>query len=438
MALLAIGGLHYALPPSMTPGPNWLLLVAVVILTIPAIVASSAELIPGPLNRRKRLGHTAFARRTVCSGKVIDSVVRWGRYRRNQFSSTSGRPRAGSASVLPIAPEPFQRVGQHGGFLLAVVAAVASPALASNLTVNPGQLQAALDSANPGDRILLNPGTYAETITARRGGQAGAPITITRATATTPVLTGHWVVRAPYVTASRLIFDGSAYNDYPIWVTQGDGVYGSFFTLEKSEVRNAAQSGIFVGDTSPPMPLQGVAIRGCYFHDNGTSGSYDHGIYIKSGSNHLIEGNLILRSSGFGIQNYPHAQGLVIRRNEIRQNGAGILIEHDIGDELPMVNNTLVDGNYLKDNRGMGIALMYAGDVSIVPAGISNAVTNNWAAGNVGGQYGRDGTLGNSDYTRGATWSGNVYGDPPGAVLVPTSAVGPDAGAGAPAPAADR
>jgi hypothetical protein len=39
MALLAIGGLHYALPSSMTPGPKWLLLVAVVILTIPAIVA---------------------------------------------------------------------------------------------------------------------------------------------------------------------------------------------------------------------------------------------------------------------------------------------------------------------------------------------------------------------------------------------------------------
>ena len=39
LALLAIGGLHYALPSSMTLGPDWLLLVAVVLLTIPAIVA---------------------------------------------------------------------------------------------------------------------------------------------------------------------------------------------------------------------------------------------------------------------------------------------------------------------------------------------------------------------------------------------------------------
>jgi hypothetical protein len=39
LALLAIGALHYALPSSITPGPDWLLLVAVVALTIPAIVA---------------------------------------------------------------------------------------------------------------------------------------------------------------------------------------------------------------------------------------------------------------------------------------------------------------------------------------------------------------------------------------------------------------
>lgn len=39
VALLAIGGLHYALPSSMTPGPDWLLFVVVIILTVPAIVA---------------------------------------------------------------------------------------------------------------------------------------------------------------------------------------------------------------------------------------------------------------------------------------------------------------------------------------------------------------------------------------------------------------
>jgi hypothetical protein len=39
LALLEIGGLHYAHPSSLTPGPDWLLLFAVVLLIVPAIVA---------------------------------------------------------------------------------------------------------------------------------------------------------------------------------------------------------------------------------------------------------------------------------------------------------------------------------------------------------------------------------------------------------------
>ena len=39
VALVAIGGLHYALPSDLTIGPDWLLLAAVVLLSIPAIVA---------------------------------------------------------------------------------------------------------------------------------------------------------------------------------------------------------------------------------------------------------------------------------------------------------------------------------------------------------------------------------------------------------------
>ncbi len=311
------------------------------------------------------------------------------------------------------------------------LAAAPSPARAGDFVVGPGQLQGVLNTAQPGDRIFLNPGVYASSVDVPRGGQAGRPVTITRATASTPVLAGRWQIEAPYVTVSRLIFDGSAYGDYPIWVTGGGGVYGSHFTLEYSEVRSARISGIFVGETSPPMPVDGVAIRSSYFHDNGASPSHDHGIYVKSGSNDVIEGNLIVNSSGFGIHNYPHAQGVVIRGNEIRGNGAGILIEHDPGDELPMVNDTLVDGNYLKDNRGMGISLIYENDLSTVPTGISNTVQYNWASGNAGGQYGSDGALGGSDYTRGAAWSGNVYGDPPGGVLVPLSSVGPNASAAA-------
>ena len=39
LALLAVGGLHYALPSPLTVGPDWLLFVLVVVLSIPTIVA---------------------------------------------------------------------------------------------------------------------------------------------------------------------------------------------------------------------------------------------------------------------------------------------------------------------------------------------------------------------------------------------------------------
>lgn len=39
VALLAIGGLHYALPSDLTLGPDWLLLAGVTFLSIPAIIA---------------------------------------------------------------------------------------------------------------------------------------------------------------------------------------------------------------------------------------------------------------------------------------------------------------------------------------------------------------------------------------------------------------
>lgn len=39
LALLAVGGLYLALPPSLTVGPTWLMMAGVVVLTIPTVIA---------------------------------------------------------------------------------------------------------------------------------------------------------------------------------------------------------------------------------------------------------------------------------------------------------------------------------------------------------------------------------------------------------------
>ena len=38
VALFAVGGLHLSLPPALSVGPDWLVLVIVVVLSIPAVV----------------------------------------------------------------------------------------------------------------------------------------------------------------------------------------------------------------------------------------------------------------------------------------------------------------------------------------------------------------------------------------------------------------
>ena len=42
LALLAVAGLHYALPPALTIGPGWLLLVIVAVLLVPTIITHRA------------------------------------------------------------------------------------------------------------------------------------------------------------------------------------------------------------------------------------------------------------------------------------------------------------------------------------------------------------------------------------------------------------
>ena len=39
LALLSVGGLHYALPPELRMGPEWLVLVLVAALAVPAMIA---------------------------------------------------------------------------------------------------------------------------------------------------------------------------------------------------------------------------------------------------------------------------------------------------------------------------------------------------------------------------------------------------------------
>src|SRR5580658_3095847 len=57
LALLSIGGLYYALPSALTVGPDWLVLVLVAVLGIPAMISHRQ----GMWRLSQFLGYTASA-----------------------------------------------------------------------------------------------------------------------------------------------------------------------------------------------------------------------------------------------------------------------------------------------------------------------------------------------------------------------------------------
>jgi hypothetical protein len=67
LAMLSIGGLYYALPPQLSVGPNWLVLVLVAVLTIPAVVSNCM----GNWRLAQSLGYAAS---TVVTLSVVISL----------------------------------------------------------------------------------------------------------------------------------------------------------------------------------------------------------------------------------------------------------------------------------------------------------------------------------------------------------------------------
>jgi hypothetical protein len=68
VAIVAVGGLNLALPSSLTPGPDWLVLVLVILLNVPAMILHSL--------RRYRVAHAlAYGALGVATLAMIASLV---------------------------------------------------------------------------------------------------------------------------------------------------------------------------------------------------------------------------------------------------------------------------------------------------------------------------------------------------------------------------
>lgn len=235
----------------------------------------------------------------------------------------------------------------------------------SGSDTNPGtanrpwqSIEMALSSVEPGETVVLAPGTYGSpgtTIEIARGGEPGAPITIRGAPdGPRPRLLGAVRIRASHVRIAHLLLDGPT---GPVQEPSEENPRGEQVQLALDaggdtiediwiydcEIRDSDwHAGIFLARAEQ------IQIVGNYIHDNGdpddpTQENLSHGIYWASGSG-LIANNVIEGNVARGVQLFPEPSGVTVVYNTIVDNGAaGVQVAKYASDNL--IANNLVAFN---------------------------------------------------------------------------------------------
>jgi len=251
---------------------------------------------------------------------------------------------------------------------------------ATTRVVHPGEsIQAAVDASDPGDTVLVESGTYAQSVAIRESGIA---------------LVGRGATLVPPA-------EGGACpdNDGICIAPKGrkapplDGV-----TVQGMTVKGFAGSGIFAinqtnltynRNTSIDNAEYGIAAFstvGTRMTHNSSTGAEEANFYLgdSPGANGLIRANVSHRGAlGIFIRN---SEGVTVQDNDVRNNCAGILVLADAPG--PAGNVTIRHNTVLANNQvcppaegppfsGIGIALLGSHDVTIQ----SNVIQGNAATG---------------------------------------------------------
>jgi hypothetical protein len=164
------------------------------------------------------------------------------------------------------------------------------------------RLQEALNVAQPGDHVVVAPGTYAEVVTTVRAGTAQSPITLrardARGSAIVTAAGRVLTVNHAYVTVQALVLDGQFGADDVVRVSGG----ATGLTLRNVEVRSTSRDGIDIGAT------QDVLIEGSLIHHtlNAAGGRTDaHGIVAGAARRLTIRDTEVHTFSGDAFQIDP-------------------------------------------------------------------------------------------------------------------------------------
>ncbi|MET8545582.1 right-handed parallel beta-helix repeat-containing protein [Kitasatospora sp. NPDC004799] len=256
-------------------------------------------------------------------------------------------------------------------------------------------IQQAVDVAHEGDTVLVDPGTYRESVRLTK------PRIVLRGTDRNGVVLDGGLRLVNGITATGL---GSVVENLTVHGYLANGVLFTGVTDEKLQQRGAGGSAYDPLDTARFPVVQGFRATGVTSYNNGLYGIYafdarggviedsyasgqaDSGIYVGQCKpcDTLVRGNTVERNA-VGIELTNASDGVTIVGNRINANRVGVTVNSNDLEALAPQHGAVIAGNVVTDNNASDTPQQADGAWGIgigIGGGTANQVQRNLVRGN--------------------------------------------------------